>query len=181
MPKAEANDVEAIRKRVVEGFSRFTSHADDLKKAVEEADAASAAPPSVPSGSHISDWEMVDDATTNNDAVEIVAPSRTDDGDVVTEIREDGETVVVPDNTTTSSIESETPAVLSSVASSQGSRSAPQAQPALRIRFSVAEAGQGLPKGSESNADHLSKSSRNVKLVSPSVTPMPLRRQTICR
>ncbi|EST09018.1 Peptidase C19, ubiquitin-specific peptidase, DUSP domain protein [Kalmanozyma brasiliensis GHG001] len=159
VPKSEVNDVGAIRKRVVEGFTRFTSQSSDLSKAVEEADVASTAAAGQQPTSHISDWEMVDDAATNNDAVEIVAPSRTDDSDVVTEIREDGETVVVPDITTSSSSGTETPAIVSSNTSLEEPKATThaQAQPVLRIRFSVAEAGQGLPKGSESNADNLSE------------------------
>ncbi|SJX64445.1 related to UBP12-ubiquitin C-terminal hydrolase [Sporisorium reilianum f. sp. reilianum] len=160
VPKAEVNDVDAIRKHVVEGFTRFSTQSDDLRKIVEHdglATATAGASDDKQAASQISDWEMVDDSAPGNDAVEVVAPSCMGDSDVITEIREDGEAVVVPDVSTSSSSQNDTNAFTSSVTSVSGSKSATPAERVLRIRFSVAEAGQGLPKGSESNADHLSE------------------------
>lgn len=155
VPKAEVNNVEAIRKHVVEGFSRFSNDRHDLLKAVTEADAAAAASSEQAPASQISDWEMVDDTTSGNGAVEVVAPSQVGDSDGITEIREDGEAVVVPDVSVTSA-ENEGSEPTASSSSSQR-KPAVQVEPMLRIRFSVAEVGQGLPKGSESSADHLSE------------------------
>lgn len=156
IPKAEINDIEIIRKHVVEGFSRFTNSHEDLGKAVADADAAAATSAGQASASQISDWEMVDDTAASNGAVEVVTPSQVGDNDVITEIREDGEAVVVPDITATPPEDeaSETPAPASS---SKRTKAASHPEHVLRIRFSVAEAGQGLPKGSESNADNLSE------------------------
>lgn len=157
VPKADVNNVDAIRKLVVEGFTRFSTQSDDLRKVVEQDDVAPAdAADGKQSASQILDWEMVDDSAPGNDAVEVVAPSSMGDSDVITEIREDGEAVVVPDVSTSSS-QTDTNAFAPSVTSVSGSKAATPAERALRIRFSVAEAGQGLPKGSESNADHLSE------------------------
>lgn len=172
VPKAEVNDVEAIRKHVLDGFSRFAKDQDELKRAVEEADAAAAgALTEQSSTSQISDWEMVDDAANGNGAVEVVAPAQVDTEDVVTEIREDGEAVVVPDvNVTTPDNDvAATPALASS---SSQVKAAAQTEPILRIRFSVAEVGQGLPKGSESNSDHLSEEleERQARLTKQSIS-----------
>ncbi|KAJ1024788.1 hypothetical protein NDA16_002828 [Ustilago loliicola] len=156
VPKAEVNDVEAIRKHVLEGFSRFAKDQGALRKAIEEADAAGAASAEQSSASQISDWEMVDDAANGNAAVEVVAPAQVDDEDVVTEIREDGEAVVVPDVNVTAP-DNDVAATPASASSSSQDKIAAQTEPILRILFSVAEAGQGLPKGSESNSDHLSE------------------------
>lgn len=153
VPKADIYNVDAIRKHVLEGFSRYARNSDDLRKAVEQNRDTSALSAIPPSASQISDWEMIDDSTTSaEDAVQVVAPSQTSDSDVVTEIRDDGETVVVPDISTT-----DVDALAAPRTPLQKSKSATPIERALRIRFSVAEAGQGLPKGSESNADHLSE------------------------
>ncbi|TKY89123.1 hypothetical protein EX895_001654 [Sporisorium graminicola] len=159
VPKADVNDVDVIRKHVVEGFTRFSSHSDELRKVVEHGERSTAtagASEETQAASQISDWEMVDDSAPGNDAVEVVGPSSLGDSDVITEIREDGEAVVVPDVSTSSS-QTDTDALASSATSVSGSKAATPAERALRIRFSVAEAGQGLPKGSESNADQLSE------------------------
>ncbi|SNX86256.1 related to UBP12 - ubiquitin C-terminal hydrolase [Melanopsichium pennsylvanicum] len=154
IPKAEVNDVEAVRRHVVEGFSRFASNPDDLFKVIKDADDADAAEQAP--APHISDREMVDDNAADQGAVEVVAPSQVDDSDVVTEIREDGEAVVVPDISLTTPLE-DAGAHSIAITPSQHPGVALQTEPIFRIRFSVAEAGQCLPKGSESGADHLSE------------------------
>ncbi len=154
VPKSEVNDVQAVRRHVLDGFSRFATTKDDLRKAVEDADAddANVAGVEQTTAAPMSDWEMVDDSTNGSDAVEVVAPSQMGDSDLVTEIREDGETVVVPGVTTSSVEDGE------GKQSVQTSKSAVRSEPVLRIRFSVAEIGQGgLPKGSESSAENLSE------------------------
>ena len=156
VPKAEVNDVDAIRKHVVEGFARFTKTPEDLHKAVADVAATDVASNEQASVSHHSDWEMVDDTAPGGDAVEVVAPSHMGASDVVTEIREDGEAVVVPDVAVTSP-EVDASMAATSASASHSTKAAVQTEPTLRIRFSVAEAGQGLPKGSESNADNLSE------------------------
>ncbi|KAJ1598983.1 hypothetical protein NDA14_006720 [Ustilago hordei] len=157
VPKAEVNDAEAIRRHVLNGFSRFAKNQSELRKAIEEADAAAGtASTEQSSASQISDWEMVDDAANGNGAVEVVAPTQVSNEDLVTEIREDGEAVLVPDVNITSA-DSDAAATPATASSSSQDKAAAQAEPILRIRFSLAEVGQGLPKGSESNSDHLSE------------------------
>ncbi|GAC99907.1 ubiquitin carboxyl-terminal hydrolase 2 [Pseudozyma hubeiensis SY62] len=153
VPKADVNDADAIREHVLQGFSRFAGVPEELRQAVEH-DRTAAAPSALPpSTSQISDWEMVDDsAAGNDDAIQVVAPSQMADSDLVTEIREDGEAVVVPDVSTVDADVSSP-----SVAPLNEFKAPTPSSPALRIRFSIAELGQGLPKGSESNADNLSE------------------------
>lgn len=157
VPKTDVNNVDAIRRHVLKGFSRFATNSVDLQQAVAQ-DSVAASSTLHPSASQISDWEMVDDsATGTEDAVQVIAPSQMGDSDVVTEIREDGETVVVPDVSTTLGDSVANAFAAADLSSSREAKSEVQKDKALRIRFSVAEAGQGLPKGNESNADHLSE------------------------
>ncbi|ETS64541.1 hypothetical protein PaG_01006 [Moesziomyces aphidis] len=148
VPKQDIDDLNAVRKLVTDGFSRFARDQDAYRKAVEEQseDAARLAPAETSAQAQISDWEMVDDDAANEANVEVVSPSQPVGPDAVTEIHEDGNAVVVPDASASSTD-----------VSPSASKAPVQSEPSLRIRFSVAEAGQGLPKGSESGADHLSE------------------------
>lgn len=156
IPKAEVNDVEAIRRHVVDGFSRFTENQTDLRRAVEEKDTIKPVRADQTAVSAISDWEMVDDAATGSGAVEVIAPREIGDSDLITEIREDGEAVLVQDVTAPTPEVSEATAS-ASASSLESIATVARTEPVLHIRFSVAEAGHGLPRGSESSADHLSE------------------------
>ncbi|EPQ26366.1 uncharacterized protein PFL1_06014 [Pseudozyma flocculosa PF-1] len=96
VPKDQVNDPDAIQRIVLEQYRRFSPHPDQI-------DASAAAASTSSGAAGMQDWELVDEATNAHAASDAVvddvveslpAPST---AGVVTEIREDGVAVEVPD------------------------------------------------------------------------------------
>ncbi|PWZ01155.1 UCH-domain-containing protein [Testicularia cyperi] len=161
VPKSEVNDIDAVRAAVLEGYKRFSDDPQQLIAAVETSAGGSTQTFNTngKGQAHISDWEMVDESSRSDRAVDLVTSSgASGDEGVVTEIREDGEAVVVPD-VSVRSAETDADAAVMVDRSDATTEAKPSTQtaPLLSIRFGVGQSGGPMPKGGNDGSESTSE------------------------
>lgn len=151
IPQRDINNVEAVRRAVLDGYVRF---AKDKHVLATVAHAASNVSEYGNTQAPISEWEMVDQGSRSEHAVEIVTSDKTPSDAMVTEFREDGEAVVVPDLHLSEQFDPETTIM---VENADASDEQGDALPEFTIRFGVSENGSEIPKGVSDSSETLSE------------------------
>ncbi|KAN0061922.1 hypothetical protein ACQY0O_005917 [Thecaphora frezii] len=141
VPKIHINDPAAINKIVLEQYKRFSS----VPELLNEAAVAASAPANA---GGMQDWELVDSNNAPQDAViDMVEPLQPSSTGVVTEIREDGVAIEVPD------LQADEAPVMVEKPSEPVPKPPQAPKPLFSTKFTtVTEAGNPFPKGGNNDS-----------------------------